>query len=226
MNQPVAVAGDDPRYLELATTLLQRMRLARSQRGIWEAADIQWWHRQERATDRTGQLFWLGEQGEPLAACITTDFGRSVQRDVLVLPADPACTRQVWATAIQHPGDAGRPADFMVRLDNAVGIAALKAAGHRMADQAAVVCCWLEAARCPLIPPLPPGYRVLSRANAPDRPHPLARRNGPGVALRLRECSLYRPELDLMAEAPGGQVAGYGSATAAVCTRPVATGEA
>jgi hypothetical protein len=39
---------------------------------IWEAADIQWWWRQERASDRDGHLFWLDENGEPLAAAIRT----------------------------------------------------------------------------------------------------------------------------------------------------------
>jgi hypothetical protein len=66
-------------YFRLATTLLQRMRRATpaggitSAGGIWEAADIQWWWRQERASDRDGHLFWLDEDGEPLAAVIRTD---------------------------------------------------------------------------------------------------------------------------------------------------------
>jgi hypothetical protein len=38
----------------------------------------------------------------------------------------------------------------------------------------------------------------------------MARRNGAQVAERLARCSLYRPELDLMVEAPDGGVAGYG----------------
>lgn len=56
-----------PRYLELATVLLQRMRLAQPEGGIWEAADIQWWWRQERSSDHDGQLFWLDKHGAQLA---------------------------------------------------------------------------------------------------------------------------------------------------------------
>jgi len=52
--------------------------------------------------------------------------------------------------------------------------------------------------------------RLLSRADAGDRPHPLTARNGAAVADRLRDCSLYRPELDLMVQVPDGQVAGSG----------------
>jgi hypothetical protein len=69
--------------LRLATVLLQRMRQTRPASTIWEAADVQWWSRQERPTDRDGQLFWLDERGEPAAAVLATDFGHSVQHDVL-----------------------------------------------------------------------------------------------------------------------------------------------
>jgi predicted N-acetyltransferase YhbS len=209
--QLLTIAGNGPRYLELVTTLLQRMRLARDQGGVWEAADVQWWYRQERATDRAGQVFWLDEHGEPLAAFIGTDFRQQGRQcDVLVLPADPGFERNVWRAAIGHASEADVQAEFIVRLDNAIAIAELAAAGYRMAEESAVVSCWLEAARRPQIPRLAPGYRVVSRAHAPDRPHWLARRNGPEVTVRLRECSLYRPELDLAVEAPDGQIAGYG----------------
>ena len=49
MTQPESVVQvSGARYLELATELLQRMRLDSPDGGIWEAADIQWWWRQER----------------------------------------------------------------------------------------------------------------------------------------------------------------------------------
>jgi predicted N-acetyltransferase YhbS len=222
-------------YLRLATTLLQRMRLATpageitSAGGItpagaiWEAADIQWWWRQERATDRDGHLFWLDEDSEPLAAVICTDFGHSLQCDVLILPDDPAFERTVWQAAIARTnaaatqtGVASKPAEFPVRAGDAVGTAELAAAGFGPDGQPGVVSCWLEAARWleasdqPAIPALVPGYRLHSRADAPERPHPLVARNGAQVEQRLRQCSLYRPELDLMVEAPDGQIAGYG----------------
>jgi GNAT superfamily N-acetyltransferase len=222
-------------YLELATALLQRARLAQPTGGIWEAADVQWWWRQERPTDQEGQLFWLDDRGDPLAAAIRTDFGHSVQCDVLVLADDRDLERAAWRAAIARADAVGTRAEFPVRTDDAAGIGELVAAGFApagsgpagfapagsgpagsgragfgRAGEAGVVACWLHASRRPPIPPLPGGYRLLSRADAPDRPHPMMRRNGLDVAERLGGCSLYRRELDLMVEGPDGLAAGYG----------------
>src|SRR5918993_496643 len=40
-------------------------------------------------------------------------------------------------------------------------------------------------------------------------PHPMRHRNGEEVEARLRQCSLYDPELDLAVSAADGQVVGY-----------------
>lgn len=169
MSQPGTILHE-PECLTLATRLLQRMRLARPEGGIWEAADVQWWSRSERLTDRDGQLFWLDDRGDPVAAVLRTSFGDSIQCDVLALPGDPSIGRPVWLAGVERVGALGGIAEFPVRVDDAAGIAALTA----------------------------------------DRTHPIAARNGPQAEGRLRQCSLYRADLDLMVEAPGGEVAGYG----------------
>ncbi len=197
-------------YLSLATRLLQRMRASSPAGGVWEAADVQWWSRQERPTDRRGQLFWLDQRGEPMAAVILTDWGDAVQCDVLVLPGDREYERAVWPDALSRVAAlTARAAQFVVRPDDAAGIAALSGAGYRSTGEP-VVSSWLAAERRPPISALAAGYRLVSRADAPDRPHPLAARNGAEVAGRLARCSLYRPELDLAVEAADGQIAGYG----------------
>ena len=194
------------RYLELATTLLQRMRLADATGGVWEAADVQWWSRQERATDEPGQLFWLDNSGQPVAAAIRSEFRGSFYCDVLVLPGLPATAQMVWQRAL---GEGAAAMSYPVRDDDESGIGALAEAGFLPSGEQ-VVSSWLAAADRPPIHELPPGYRLISRASASDRPHHLAARNGPHVAERLRRCSLYQPELDLVVEAPDGRVAGYG----------------
>ncbi len=200
--QIAVVRGSE--YLRLATTLLQHMRLASPSGGIWEAADVQWWSRQERSTDADGQVFWL-VGGEPVAAVIRTAFGLSIQCDVLVAIAGDRDV--VWAEALRQ---ADAATEFPVRDDDGPAIAALTEAGYRADGSAGVVTSWLLAPHRPPVPPLADGFRLRSRAEAPDREHPLATRNGPRVAAHLQQCSLYRPELDLMVQAPDGQVAGYG----------------
>jgi GNAT superfamily N-acetyltransferase len=191
-------------YLKLATTLLNRMRLASPEGGIWEAADIQWWSRKDQ---RTG-LFWQNDDAEPLAAFLGTGFKDVVQCDVLILSDDTSFATEVWQAAI----DQVENAEFTVRLDDQTGIAALEAAGYTLTDPKGVVACWLDAADRPPVAEhqLAPGYRLVSRAEEPDRPYPLIARNGPDVEQRLRQCSLYRPDLDLTVLAPDGQVAAYG----------------
>lgn len=209
---PVTGAGLRPasahgsRYLELVTTLLQRMRLADATGGIWEAADVQWWSRQERATDQPGQLFWLDDSGRPEAALVRSEFRGSFYCDVLVLPGRPAAARIAWQRAF---AEAAAATGYPVRADDYLGIEAVTEAGFVPSGEK-LVSSWLAAADRPPLPGLPAGYRLRSRASAPDRPHHLAERNGPDVAERLLRCSLYQPELDLVVEAPDGRVAGYG----------------
>src|SRR4029077_12576167 len=95
-----AVTVHGAEALRLATVLLQRLRQTRPASTVWEAADVQWWSRQERPTDRNGQLFWLDERGEPVAAVLATDFGHSVQHDVLIMTKDRLGIRLAWRTAI------------------------------------------------------------------------------------------------------------------------------
>ena len=218
----------DSRYLMLATTLLQRMRLRSPTGGVWEAADIQWWSRLDQAPGREhGHLFWLDERAEPLAAVVLTTFART-QCDVFVLPDNSELAGQVWRSAISH---LDINAEFTVRLDDAVGITELSAAGRRPTNEPNIVTSWLNADDRPAVPALADGYRLVTRADTPDRPHPMIARNGPHVAQRLSRCSLYQAELDLSVVAPDGQIAGYGLFWADPVTRvglvePMRTGQA
>jgi GNAT superfamily N-acetyltransferase len=194
----------------LATTLLQQMRLKDPTGGIWEAADIQWWSRVDQTTDSAEQLFWLDERAEPVAAVLFTTYRRGTQQDVFVLDDDPDFARSVWRAALHRTPPAGTNPEIPVRLDDNIGMAELAAAGLRPSAEPDLITCRLDAGRRPQIRPLPPGYRLVTRADGPDRPHPMIPRNGPHVEERLRQCSLYRPELDLAVIAPDGQTAGYG----------------
>jgi predicted N-acetyltransferase YhbS len=196
--------------LELETVLLQGMRLSSATGGVWEAADVQWWWRRVRPTDERGQVFWLDEDGAPAAAVICTDFFGSVQCDVLVRQENGELTPEAWAEALRRAGGFGSAAEFLVRSDDATGLAALASAGYRPTGESGVVATWLAAGDRPPVPALAPGYRLISRADDDREPHPMAARNGREVGERLSQCSLYRAELDLAVEAPDGEIAGYG----------------
>ena len=50
-------------YLTLTTELLRRVRVADPEAGLWEAADLQWWWRTPRRSDKTDQRFWVDDPG-------------------------------------------------------------------------------------------------------------------------------------------------------------------
>lgn len=206
------VVARDSRYLDLATRLLRRMRLTSAAGGVWEAADVQWWSRAARSTDRDGQVFWLDEAGEPAAAVIATDFGASTQLDVLVGPAGDADADGAWASALDRAEALWRRGvaiELPLPADSTAGARILAGAGYQPTGEE-VIASWLDAARAPQVTTLAAGYRLHTRAETLARSHPLVRRNGAGVAARLARCSLYRPDLDLWVESPDGEVAGYG----------------
>ena len=201
---------DGLKGLELATVLLQRLRLASPTGGIWEAADVQWWWRRERPTDRGGQVFWLDADGAPVAAVICTEFSGQVQCDVIAPPGDEGLTALAWAEALRRAAVFDAAAQFPVRSDDTTALAVLAGAGYRPTGESEVVATWLAAEDRPGVPGLPAGYRLVTRADDHREPHPLAARNGPDVRVRLRQCSLYEAALDLAVEAPDGEIAGYG----------------
>ena len=176
-----AVTVHGAEALRLATVLLQRMRQTRPACTVWEAADVQWWSRQERPTDRDGQLFWLDERGEPVAAVLATDFGHSVQHDVLIMTKDRLGIRLAWRTAIARASQTrGAGHEFPVHPADTTGAAELTAAGYQPSPGPGVISSWLDAADRPAVPPLASGYRLLSRADDPGRHYPPLRSAEPG----------------------------------------------
>lgn len=66
-------AGVD--FLAAATALLHRSRSAHPIKGLYEAADLQWWWSVPRRTDPLDQLFWFDDDGRAEAAALMIDFG-------------------------------------------------------------------------------------------------------------------------------------------------------
>jgi GNAT superfamily N-acetyltransferase len=197
-------------YLELSTELLQRARLAHPTAGVWEAADLQWWWRTPRSSDSVEQSFWLDGDG-PVAAIVLTDWGRNWGCDPVLVP-DIAGTMLpvVWSHAIKLIESLKLAnVEVAARDDDPALLQLLGESGFAPTEEHSGTT-WMAAEERPGLQSLHKGFRLLDRTQAGERPHHMARRNGAAVEARLRQCSLYDPNLDLAVEASNGDMAAYG----------------
>jgi ribosomal protein S18 acetylase RimI-like enzyme len=195
-------------YLALATTLLQRVRLADPNAGMWEAADLQWWWRKPRRSDEIEQIFWIDDEG-PVAGAVLTDWGRAWGCDPMVVPGAAVSLATVWARAVEAIDDLKlEVVDVLAREDDVELLGLLAGTGFK-ADDAPGGTTWMVAADRPDVAALAEGFVLVDRAQRTAAPHPMRQRNGEDVAARLLQCSLYDPELDLAVETADGETAGY-----------------
>lgn len=200
-------------HLAEVTTLLQRIRRAHPTAGLYEAADLQWSWRTPRATDELPQLFWLDHRDRPEAAVIANEVGGRIELAPLVLPdATPEWLAEVVERGLAHVGGWGFDA-IDVEVGRADDVLREVLVGHGFAPVGdGVVEAWLAAGARPEVSPLAPGYRSSSRLETMARPHHMIHtgRNHPDVEPRLRQTSLYRPDLDLVVHDDNDRVAAYG----------------
>lgn len=201
-------------YLGAATALLRRARSAHPTAGLLEAADLQWWWRASRPTDVFPQLFWFDDRGQPEAALIATDWGDGVALDPIVLPdAKPDWITHVIERGLAYAGESGfKTIEIAVDRTDDLLCTLLTRHGFAMTPGASleVVCAWRAAHLGPRVRPLQDGYRLCSRLETEPFPHHMAGRSGQEVGERLRQTSLYRPDLDLLILDQHDQVAAYG----------------
>lgn len=195
-------------YLAAATVLLQRARLEHPTTGLWEAADRQWWWRTPRSTDDRPMPFWYDEDG-PVAAALVNEWSSSTWLDVITLPSVKASLlREVFDRGLALTADDMPSVEMLVDDEDEPLIELVKEAGFRQewSDMTA----WMGSATLPEIRTLADGYSLHSRASNTSTPFHYTRRNGPEVENRLRQTSLYRPDLDLFVADSHGYVAAYG----------------
>jgi len=199
--------------LEAATTLLRRVRGAHPTKGLYEAADLQWWWRNPRSTDDLGQLFWFDRLGRPEAAVIATEWSHGVSLVPIVMPdSTPDWVQHVIERGLAHAGQSGFEA-VELEVDRADDVTREVLSGHGFTvKEAGVVETWLAADARPEISPLHKDYRLSHRLDTMGRPHHMINpsRNHPDVEERLRQTSLYRPDLDLVVYDSSDGVAAYG----------------
>ncbi len=186
-------------YLEVATALLRRVRSAHATRGLYEAADLQWWWRTPRSTDNLRQLFWFDHLGRPEAAVIATDWGNRIALDPIVMPeATPDWVAHVIERGLAHASDSGF-GTVELEVDRADDVLREVLVGHGFAiKEDGLVESWLVADARPEISPLHEDYRLSRRLDTMGRPHHMIKRGGADVEQRLLQTSLYRSDLDLV----------------------------
>ena len=219
-------------YLEDATALLQRVRSVHPTVGLYEAADLQWWWRTPRSTDTVPQLFWFDDGGRPAAAVIATDWGNRIALDPIVMPnAPPDWVAHVMERGLAHARELTFEA-ISLEVDRADTVLSKMLVGHGFQIEGdGLVETWLAADARPAISPLHEDYRLSSRRDTPLQPHHMVHHNGPDVETRLRQTSLYRPDLDLVVLDQRDRVAAYGlfwfdAATATGLVEPMRTEDA
>ncbi len=192
--------------LHATTTVLQRARLADPLRGMWEAADVQWWWRRPRATDELALPVWFDDVG-PVAAAGLSAWDDAWQADVFAVPSI-VDEEEVWrATLEAADGVGGRGLKALVGEADATLTGLAIQSGFVMTDEVSGTT-WMDADQRPPVAHVD-GFAIVDRLTRADRPHPMIARNGERVEARLRQCSLYDPALDLAVEDADGRVAGY-----------------
>lgn len=193
----------------LAGELLQRARRAGGQKGLWDAADVQWWWREPRHSDAVEKSFWADAEGPVAGVLLTSWTDERWQCDPIIVPGASAPDPDVvWARALDDVR-----AHVVGRLEVPVGGGDLLfkdlVEGSGLVPGERSHTAWLTAADRPRAQAPPEGFRLVDRSQPRGAPHPMRRRNGEHVEERLRECPLYDPELDIAVEADDGRFAGY-----------------
>ena len=197
-------------YLAIVTALLQRARLADPEAGLWEAADLQWWWRTPRRSDSVDQLFWLDVDG-PVAGVVLTEWRDGWGCDPILVPGVPAVPLSTVITRATDAIDALglESVETLVRDDDVELQRVLVSAGFAADEDDRSGTTSMNARDRPDVAAIPEGFVLVDRTQPDAGPHPMRHRNGEQVEARLRQCSLYDPQLDLAVETAEGEAAGY-----------------
>jgi GNAT superfamily N-acetyltransferase len=142
---------------------------------------------------------------------IATDWGDRTALDPIVMPdAAPDWVAHVIERGLAHARESGFEA-VSLEVDRAdVVVRELLLGLGFVVEADGVVETWLDTKARPAMSPLQPDYRLASRLDTTPGPHHMVKRSGPEVESRLRQTSLYRPDLDLLVLVGRDDVAAYG----------------
>jgi predicted N-acetyltransferase YhbS len=193
-------------YLSTVTELLQHIRLESAFEGLYEAADLQWRWREDDAAFPERQVFWFDSRGQVVACFLRYDAGTEWNNDFMYLPSvKQAVEKHILPQVIAEFSNPDKASIMTIREDDTYLRNAMEAVGY---VQSANTLALTELEQDPDRTLLASGFYLTSRVED-SLPHHLIRRNGTNIALKLSECSLYRPELDLCIRDASSNVAAY-----------------
>ena len=195
--------------VNMASALLNRVRLADPVAGLWEAGDVQWWWGVPRASDQIEQVFWLDDEGPVAGVYVTAWRNDQWQVDpIIVAGCTSISPNAVWQTARQL-GEQFAPNGYDVPIgdDDETFQMFARESGFVAGDSDWTS--WMSATDVPGIAPLADGFTIVDRSQSTNRSHPIATRNGADLESRLAQVNLYDPTLDLSIVAPDGRSAAY-----------------
>ncbi len=207
-------------YVEAVTTLLQRTRNAHPTKGLYEAAELQFWWMRPRSTDDFPQLFWFDDDDLPVAAVITNDFGGAASSLLYTEPtsvfafmpdATPEFIDRVVVRTLEHLGEHGIN-NIELECDQADDVMrrVMFSHGFEVKEAAVMEEGWLRVEDRVPVSELHEGYQLRDRSEMLDRPHHQTRPGGPDPEERLHQVSLYRADLDLVVVDENEEVAALG----------------
>ncbi len=162
------------------------------------------------ASDGIDQQFWVDDEG-PVAGVVLIKWDRTWECVAILVPGISALPfSAVWARAVEVIDALELEAvEVLVRHDDLELADLLANGGFTPTDDGGGET-WMNAEDRPDVSAVPEGFALVDRGKrAKMPPHPMRHLSGEEVEVRLRQCSLYDPALDLAVETDDGEVAGY-----------------
>lgn len=138
-DEPHGYAGLD--YLTKATAFLIACRLQDPHGGLWDAADIQWWWREDDFRDRAHQLFFEMPDGTPRAMLLLSPTCGTFDYELMPGEQDNDLGQQVIHTGmtwLEEQRSPTSPPNFFLKADHHALRRLAEAHGYRAAPDALV----------------------------------------------------------------------------------------
>ena len=201
-------------YLNAATELLLKARSESEAGSFYQAADIQWWWREEAYLKSREYTFWYNASGEPVACLLLMAASNRCDGDLLWRSSYTLQTReQVWPFAIDRlykfARDSGEVVRFLASGQCLEFVDYVQSRGFISSPSEDIVQFSYHGSPIGTPAVVPSGLAFLDNSTIPPRQHHLSSVSRPNIGQRLAECSLYDPTTDMYVVNSENRVVGY-----------------